>query len=211
VAKNPAVRKGAIDLQKTERLSDKNRKAFFSGSATIHRSQTSQFFSVQVGWLYTRVLRPMRLRLTGFINALRNWPNNFDTGRYKLGRYEIRSKIGEGGMGEAFLGQDTRLDRKVSLKILPADLAANEDRMRCLLQVQTRAVLKYSARGHALHPSSDAGTQGRNGEFGVRKKSPQSSPQTTSGDRYRSPQVVDLIGRDGEIRTRDLTHPNQAR
>jgi len=33
-------------------------------------------------------------------------------------------------MGEAYLAQDTRLDRKVALKILPADLAANEDRMR---------------------------------------------------------------------------------
>ena len=31
-----------------------------------------------------------------------------------LGRYEIRSKIGEGGIGEVYLGQDTKLDRKVA-------------------------------------------------------------------------------------------------
>src|SRR5258705_12043690 len=48
----------------------------------------------------------------------------------RLGRYEIRAQLGAGGMGEVYLAQDTKLDRKVALKILPADLAANQDRMR---------------------------------------------------------------------------------
>ena len=52
----------------------------------------------------------------------------------KLGRYEIRAKIGEGGMGEVYLAQDTKLDRKVALKILPADVARNHDRMRRFVQ-----------------------------------------------------------------------------
>jgi len=52
----------------------------------------------------------------------------------KLGRYEIRAKIGAGGMGEMFLAQDTKLDRKVALKILPAEVAANQDRMRRFVQ-----------------------------------------------------------------------------
>src|SRR5262245_48413160 len=52
----------------------------------------------------------------------------------KLGRYEIRLKIGEGGMGEVYLAQDMKLDRKVALKILPAKFAANQDRMRRFIQ-----------------------------------------------------------------------------
>src|SRR5713101_8267218 len=52
----------------------------------------------------------------------------------KLGRYEIRSQLGGGGMGEVYLAQDAKLDRKVALKILPADVAAHPDRMKRFVQ-----------------------------------------------------------------------------
>jgi eukaryotic-like serine/threonine-protein kinase len=52
----------------------------------------------------------------------------------KLGRYEIRSKIGEGGMGEVYLARDTKLDRKVALKVLPAEVAADRSRMSRFVQ-----------------------------------------------------------------------------
>jgi serine/threonine protein kinase len=48
----------------------------------------------------------------------------------RLGPYEIRSPLGAGGMGEVYLALDTRLNRKVALKILPVALASNQDRMR---------------------------------------------------------------------------------
>lgn len=48
----------------------------------------------------------------------------------RLGRYEIRSPIGAGGMGEVYLAHDTQLDRPVALKLLPADVTQDADRLR---------------------------------------------------------------------------------
>jgi serine/threonine-protein kinase len=52
----------------------------------------------------------------------------------KLGRYEIRSPIGAGGMGEVYLAIDTELDRTVAIKILPEALAADEQRLQRFIQ-----------------------------------------------------------------------------
>jgi serine/threonine protein kinase len=64
----------------------------------------------------------------------------------KLGRYEVRSQLGAGGMGEVYLAQDTKLDRKVALKILPADVAAHPDRMK-------RFVREAKAASALNHPN----------------------------------------------------------
>jgi serine/threonine protein kinase/Tfp pilus assembly protein PilF len=51
-----------------------------------------------------------------------------------LRHYRIVSRLGAGGMGEVYLAHDTRLDRKVALKILPEDLAIDDERMRRFVQ-----------------------------------------------------------------------------
>src|SRR5499426_67407 len=53
---------------------------------------------------------------------------NIDAGT-RLGRYEIRSKIGEGGMGEVYLAEDTLLRRKVAIKFLSSDVVQNRERL----------------------------------------------------------------------------------
>jgi eukaryotic-like serine/threonine-protein kinase len=47
----------------------------------------------------------------------------------RLGRYEVCSLLGAGGMGEVYLAQDTRLRRPVALKLLPSDFTRNKDRL----------------------------------------------------------------------------------
>src|SRR6266480_7948534 len=51
-----------------------------------------------------------------------------------LGPYRVISQLGAGGMGEVYLAQDTRLGRKIALKLLPQDFAKDQHRVRRFAQ-----------------------------------------------------------------------------
>ena len=48
----------------------------------------------------------------------------------RLGPYEIVSPLGAGGMGEVYRARDTRLQREVAVKVLPASYSQDPDRLR---------------------------------------------------------------------------------
>src|SRR5215831_4855796 len=75
----------------------------------------------------------------------------------RLGPYEVLSPIGAGGMGEVYKGRDTRLERTVAIKVLPAHLSSSaESRQRFEREAKTISQLSHP---HicALH---DVGSEG---------------------------------------------------
>lgn len=64
----------------------------------------------------------------------------------KLGRYEIRSLIGVGGMGEVYRASDPKIGRDVAIKILPTDFSADNERV-------ARFEREAQAAGALNHPN----------------------------------------------------------
>src|ERR1039458_8833789 len=77
-----------------------------------------------------------------------------------FGPYEIQSPLGAGGMGEVYRARDTRLDRSVAIKILPAAFSSDPDRLQ---RFQQEARVLSSLNHHNLLAIFDVGNQ--NGSF----------------------------------------------
>jgi serine/threonine protein kinase len=66
-----------------------------------------------------------------------------------ISHYRILSKLGAGGMGEVYLAEDVKLNRKVAIKILPSTVASDQDRMRRFVQeAKAAAALNHPNIAH---------------------------------------------------------------
>lgn len=72
----------------------------------------------------------------------------------RFGPYEILSHLGAGGMGQVYLAQDVKLRRKVALKLLSAEFADNQDRLRRFIrEAETAAGLSHPNAAHIYEVS----------------------------------------------------------
>ena len=77
----------------------------------------------------------------------------------KLGRYEIRSQLGMGGMGVVYLAEDKQLQRRVAIKVLPADVASVRSRMwRFEQEAKAAAALNHPNIAHVYEIGEYQGT-----------------------------------------------------
>ncbi len=75
-----------------------------------------------------------------------------------VANYRVVSRLGEGGMGAVYLAEDTRLARQVALKVLPADLASDPERMqRFIREARLASALSHPNVAHIYEIGDDSG------------------------------------------------------
>ena len=83
----------------------------------------------------------------------------------RFGPYEVISLIGSGGMGEVYLAQDTRLNRRIALKLLPSGVTENADRIRRFKQEARAASATNHPNIMTVFDFGEAVLQNRNIHF----------------------------------------------
>ncbi len=76
----------------------------------------------------------------------------------KLGQYVVQRKLGAGAMGVVYLARDPILDRQVAVKVLPAELSRDEERLKRFLREAKSAARLHHTNVAAVH---QAGAEGR--------------------------------------------------
>lgn len=75
-----------------------------------------------------------------------------------IAHYRVISRLGEGGMGAVYLADDTRLGRRVALKVLPANVAADPERMhRFVQEAKLASALTHPNVAYIYEIGDDAG------------------------------------------------------
>jgi eukaryotic-like serine/threonine-protein kinase len=74
----------------------------------------------------------------------------------QISHYKIQSLLGAGGMGEVYLARDTRLDRTIALKMLPASFASDQDRMQRFIREAKAASAFNHPNVAAIHDIGEA-------------------------------------------------------
>jgi two-component system LytT family response regulator len=84
----------------------------------------------------------------------------------ELAHYRILSKLGAGGMGEVFLAEDTRLHRKVALKVLLPEIAENADQLaRFLQEARLASALSHPNAAHIYEIGQASSGKGSGSHF----------------------------------------------
>jgi eukaryotic-like serine/threonine-protein kinase len=114
--------KSALDLEPSERSAFLSKACF--GDESLRREVESLLASLDRGESF---LETPTIGTSAEKPA--NTPAQLQAGQ-ALGSYEVLNRIGEGGMGEVYLGRDTNLGRYVALKVLPANFTNDARRLR---------------------------------------------------------------------------------
>ncbi|MGH8003102.1 MAG: serine/threonine-protein kinase, partial [Limisphaerales bacterium] len=112
-----------------------------------------------------------------------------------ISHYRILEKLGEGGMGEVYLAEDTSLGRKVAIKFLSSDKAADpESRQRFVQEARTQAMLSHPNIA-TFHEVGEAESKA----FIVMEYiEGQPLSRLTAGEKLSLPEILDLAIQIGE-------------